>query len=205
MWRLKPGVIQPRTRQRVGGLLKEETARCDKQWGAKSELSEVRYTGGRAWLKGAQVVKQSGISTVTAWSEDPLGYEKNRWYLNNAPFPGPGAGKPAENSESRCRVSALCCHKQQTAAQSSHRFPRSGPAKGRSVGRPSVEGTARSVPWESLKFGVLKLSCVPEIKTLSHRPREHRVLTETGETRVIDCSSVRTHWRVEDMNFQFQG
>lgn len=46
-------------------------------------------------------------------------------------------------------------------------------------------------PQESVKFAVLKLSCVPDIKIMSHRPGEHRILTETEETRVIDSSVVR--------------
>lgn len=46
---------------------------------------------------------------------------------------------------------------------------------------------------EILKTGVLKFSCLLEIKALKQREGEHRVLTETRETRIIDCSSVRAH------------
>lgn len=51
---------------------------------------------------------------------------------------------------------------------------------------------------EYLKFVVLKLSHAPEIKKLRCRQGEHRVLTETWETKVIDCSSVRAHWKVRE-------
>ena len=44
----------------------EAIAKYYKQWSAKSELVEVCYSGGIAWLKGAQVAKQGGIPGVTA-------------------------------------------------------------------------------------------------------------------------------------------
>ena len=43
------------------------------------------------------------------------------------------------------------------------------------------------------KIWKLKLSRVPEIKMLSHRLCEHRVMIETRETRVMDYFTVRTH------------
>ena len=58
--------------------------------------------------------------------------------------------------------------------------------------RPSPEEQSASLEWKSLKFGVLKLSHVPEIKKLGYRQCEHRVLMETWDKRgVIDCSSAR--------------
>lgn len=49
-------------------------------------------------------------------------------------------------------------------------------------------------PQESVKFGDSSHGCVPEIKTLGPRLGEHSVQTETRETRVIDCFSLRAHW-----------
>lgn len=43
------------------------------------------------------------------------------------------------------------------------------------------------------EFVVLKFSCMPEIKTLGHRPEEHRVQMEIVEARIIDIFSVRAH------------
>lgn len=53
----------------AGRLNKEITAKYYKQQSEKSELSEVCYSGGHAWLKGGQVEKQGGISSMTAWSD----------------------------------------------------------------------------------------------------------------------------------------
>lgn len=106
--------------------------------------------------------------------------------LSAAEFPGIGAGKLAENHESRCGISAWCCHKMGTAAQSRDCFPGRGPAKDRSLVRlpPSPGRNSAGVrcrcPWNL----VLKFSRAPEIKTLGHRPGEHRVRMETEETRV---------------------
>ena len=61
------------------------------------------------------------------------------------------------------------------------------------MARTSPEGTVQDWPEESLKLGVLNLSGMPEIKMLRHMQGEHRVLMATGETRVIDWSSVRVH------------
>ena len=62
----------------------------------------------------------------------------------------------------------------------------------------------------SLKFGILKLSCTPQIKhrsrRLSHRQGEGRDLTETWDTRgEMDCSSMRASWAVRDTNSPFWG
>ena len=42
------------------------------------------------------------------------------------------------------------------------------PANGKTMVRPSPEDKHGSKPWEFLKFGVLKLCCVLEIKKLGH-------------------------------------
>lgn len=63
---------------RGGSLLKEATVNYYRQWSATLELLEVCYSGGCAWLKGAQAVKWGGIPGVTPWFEDPLGHKKNR-------------------------------------------------------------------------------------------------------------------------------
>ena len=57
--------------QQGGSLLMEATAKYYKQQIIKPELSEVCYSGGHAWLKGAQVAKWGRIPDVTAWSQDP--------------------------------------------------------------------------------------------------------------------------------------
>ena len=66
-------------------------------------------------------------------------------------------------------------------------------------GDPPQEEEHRSPPWESLKFGVLKLSHLPEIKKLGHRLGEHRV--ETAETGVLDGSSVKAPCRLGSGTF----
>lgn len=66
----------------------------------------LSYRGGRAWIKGAQAAKRSGIPGVTGWSEHPRGGRKNGWRQDAALFPGAGAGKPVE---SRLSVPACCC------------------------------------------------------------------------------------------------
>jgi len=72
--------------------------------------------------------------------------------------------------------------------------PRRGPARGKTKVRPP------SLPWEEqrgcppqepVKFRDSNRGHVPEIKMLGHGLGEHRVQTETRETRVIDCFSVR--------------
>ena len=68
--------------------------------------------------------------------------------------------------------------------------------KGRSVVKPSLGGTVWSVSQKSLKFGVLKVSTLPDKnknknKTLD-KDTVNRVLMETKET-MIDCFSVRAH------------
>ena len=51
-----------------------------------------------------------------------------------------------------------------------------------------------SVPQDSVKFGDVKLSRAPEIKSFSHSRGEHRVWMETRETKVVDCFFlVRAH------------
>ena len=63
-----------------------------------------------------------------------------------------------------------------------------GPSKRqnqRKISFPSLGGPVRSTLQESIKFGDWKWDCVTDIKMLSHRLSEHRVLTETRETRVI--------------------
>ena len=49
---------------------------------------------------------------VTGWSQDPWDGKNNRGQ-SGAEFPGTGAEKLAENSESRYRLSTLYCHKLQ--------------------------------------------------------------------------------------------
>jgi len=46
---------------------------------------------------------------------------------------------------------------------------------------------------ESARFGDLKRGCMPEIEMLCHRPSEQGVWTESRETGVIDCFSLRVH------------
>ena len=104
-------------------------------------------------------------------------------------------GKRAENSESRCWLSALCCHKLQTAMlliswEESSKSSKHGKS---TLPTTPKEEQPKSAQWDSLKFRVLKLSGVPEIKTLCHRLGEYRVLMETGETSMSDCFSVGTH------------
>lgn len=65
--------------------------------------------------------------------------------------------------------------------------------------------TSWEEPCGSLKFGVLKLGGMPEVKMLDHMLREPRVLMEIGETGVIDCFSVEVHCRVGMQNFQLWG
>ena len=94
------------------------------------------------------------------------------------------------NSESRCHLSALCCHKLRTTAWSCNHFPGMGPAKGRSEVRHSLGVTALDHA-----MGVPKIwnfeTQEPEIKHLGHRQGEQRVQTKTDDTRgVIDCFSV---------------
>ena len=62
-----------------------------------------------------------------------------------------------------------------------------GPAKGRRVAKPSsptAGGKAGIHTTGVTKFGVLKLS---------HRAGEHRILMETGKTKMIDCSTVKAY------------
>ena len=112
-----------------------------KPWSAKSELLEVSYSSRCAWLRGARVEKQSRIPGVIPWSEDLLGHKKNGSCLSALLFPGIRMWTMAENSESRCWLSALCCHKLQTTTWSSDCFPGMSLANGRSMRRPSVGGT----------------------------------------------------------------
>ena len=64
----------------------------------------------------------------------------------------------------------------------------------------------RSAPWESLKFGVLKLNCVPEIKQLRHRQDECRVQTENMDTgEKIHCIPARAYRRVDGSYFLLWG
>ena len=58
---------------------------------------------------------------------------------------------------------------------------------------PRPEEQHRSTPQESLNVGVLKFSHKTKIKNLRHRQGTFKFLTETGDTNVIDCSSVRAH------------
>ena len=152
-----------------------------------------------AWLKGTQVVKWGRIPAVTAWSEDPMGCKKNGRHLSAARFPGMGVWKLAENSESVCWLSSLCCHKLWTTAGLSNSFSGTGPTKVRSWWDHPWENEHGSETWKSLKFGVLKLRSMHEIKKLGHRQGEHRFLMENEETSMINCSSVRAHWRVGDV------
>lgn len=95
------------------------------------------------------------------------GSQKEQGSMRVAEFPGMGVGKPAENSESRCWLSDLCCHKIWTAAWSCDHYLRRSPAKSRSVTRAtslSCEEQCGSLPQEFIKFGVLKLSGEPKIK-----------------------------------------
>lgn len=66
-------------------------------------------------------------------------------------------------------------------------FAGRGPTNGRIMVKYSLVRKVGSVLQESLKFGVLKLSRVPEIRKIEHRQGEYRVLTETRETRVISA------------------
>ena len=50
-------------------------------------------------------------------------------------------------------------------------------------GDPPPEEQCGSMPWESLKFRVLKLSYVPELKKLGYRQGECKVLMETENIR----------------------
>lgn len=78
------------------------------------------------------------------------------------------------------------------------------PAKGKSLVRTSPGEKHGSMLWESLKFGILKLSHMPEIRILD----TVRVNTGfTGKSWTQEgCSSVRAHLRVwGEANFQPQG
>lgn len=93
--------------------------------------------------------------------EDPLSCKKKGWCLSAALFPGKRVWKPAENSDSGCRLSALYCHKLWVAEWWYDCFPVQVWQMAE-VGwdLPQVEQRG-SVPWESLKFGILKLSHTP--------------------------------------------
>ena len=66
------------------------------------------------------------------------GSQENKGCLNAAESPSIGVGKPSENSESRCQLSALCFHKLKTM-QSCNCFSRKDPVKGkRMVRSPSL-------------------------------------------------------------------
>ena len=78
-------------------------------------------------------------------------------------------------------------------AQLCDHFSGRGPAEGRSMAStltPQEEQCGLALQ-ESIKFRVLKFSCMPEMK--SHGPGECRVWIETREKRLMDCSSVRAH------------
>ena len=122
-------------------LLKEVTAKYYKQ-NAKVELLEVCHTQGSAWLQGTcpwQPGQDHRCDTVI-WGPHP-GHKKIGWCLSVTWFPGIGLWEWAVNSESRCHISALCCHILWTPKQSYDHFPGTGPAKGISVVRPSLGGT----------------------------------------------------------------
>jgi len=64
--------------------------------------------------------------------------------------------------------------------------PKKRQIQGDSLASPREEWHGSALQ-ESAGFGDSKRGHVPEIETLSHRPGEHRVWPETGETGVIDC------------------
>ena len=134
---------------------------------------------GHAWFKGAQVAKQARIPGVTLWPQDPQGHKK----CSLSASPRHRTWKLAETSESRCRF-LLCIAK------------KGEPMRGYAttflgwVGKRQKQGDPLSRERVLCAMGVrqswsLKLPCVPEIEGLGHRQGEHRVLMETGETRVM--------------------
>lgn len=89
----------------------DTTTKYYKQGSGKSELSEVYYCGGHAWLKGAQVANWSGVPGVTACTEGSLGLKKKGWHQHARWFPGTGTGASVEGRELGCWFFALVCHK----------------------------------------------------------------------------------------------
>ena len=64
------------------------------------------------------------------------------------------------------------------------------------LGRPPFlpwEEWQRSTPQESAGFGDWKWGHVPGMEILGWRPGEYRVQTQTRETEVTDCFSLRAH------------
>ena len=119
--------------------------------------------------------------------------------LSVAGFPDIRVGKLAEISKCRSGSSAWGCHKPWTKAQLCNCSTSRGPTNNRtceippsSSGKSSTEASRQ----ESAGFRDSKQGHVPEIEMLSHRVGEHGVWTETRETGVINCFSLRGHWGV---------
>lgn len=119
------------------------------------------------------------------------GHKKNGWggRLRAAELPRITVGELVESNESRCQLSPQCCHKLQTPTWSGDTLWTGAQLVAEPQQAPPPPGWNGAVH----ATGVGKVWWVPEIKTLNHKPGEHRVLTEMGETRVINCSSVRAH------------
>lgn len=108
------------------------------------------------------------IPGETPSSEDPLGFKKNRWCRSAALLSGIGAWKTAENCKSSYKLSALYCHKLWITGCLTTFLEwlwRTAEIWRDTATPPAREEQHESLTWESLKFGLTKLSCMPEIKT----------------------------------------
>ena len=91
MQRVDLGETELRVWQRGGSLLMDATTKYYRQWSAKSELLQVCYHGGCAWLNGVLVAKWGGIPGVTHGLRIPW-VAKRTGDANMLLFPGIGVG-----------------------------------------------------------------------------------------------------------------
>ena len=98
---------------------------------------------GHISLNGASVAMYGAAPGVTGWPQDPRGHQDGVANCSQH-----RSGKPAESSESRGQLSALCGHKLQSPVQSWDRFPGTGQQRPEVEGDPSGQEEHRSLPGE---------------------------------------------------------
>lgn len=184
-----------------GSLLEEATEKCYKQQSTESQLLDLCYSGGCAWLKCAQVETKENTRCDRVVLGSPRSHGKwmvpdcgrlpriQNFSIDQPSDPAVRTGKQVENNESKCQLSALCCRELQITAESRDHFPVIGQKK--EPGCETLQGKNRWSP--SGTFVVLKLCHMLEIKKPQAQARQQRVLMETRKGRLIDCCSERTH------------